>query len=123
MVLNLKPATALAVLLAVDLPSLTESIADIEHKHLRTRLSPPRPRLPRLLSSEELLYFNDFENPNSPGLEYNDGCGGVYDSRYRPLKRLYDTPGFEFNNRVFSTDQGALSVQNNVYTNPQKIGR
>ena len=104
---------------AADAPiSSPKNTTDRERKHLRTRHSSPPPRL---LASEELLYLNDFENPNSP-LDYNDGCGGVYDSYGRPLQRLYNTPGFEFYNRFYSAGQGALSLQNNVYTNPQKIG-
>lgn len=119
-------ATVLAVLIVLhpsSVATVTASIsplastAERELKHLRTRRSSG----PRLLSSEEVLYQNDFENPNSP-LDYNDGCGGVYDSNFRPLQRLYDTPGFEFNNRHASIGQGALSLQNSVYTNPQKIG-
>lgn len=69
----LHPSSVAAATASISPP---KSITERERKHLRTRHSSPPPRL---LASKELLYLNDFEIPNSP-LNYNDGCGDVYDS-------------------------------------------
>ena len=129
---SLLAASTLAILLALFIvlhpssvaaddasTSSPEATADKEHKHLRTRHSSPPPRL---LASEQELYFNDFEHPSQvPSV----GCGGSADISSDAINKYFSKPSFTFQQEhtvevVLLDGQTSSGVK--IFQNPQDAG-